>query len=301
MYLEDFRNNDLGMAALLLSTEPPLKIHLNYSNYAVFGYDFTSKCLSELENSNDGLNNSLYCFPAICMWHLSIESFIGTLLKILCLRSGMDYQQALALPLHSRYRTVLDILSIPAEKPDEKELVDKLEDFNNLHTNISLDFFDDEKLIYKKANFASFPFFLNQADVLQGMLIVLEVFEKFRFIICGVDLMPNISLLTENNHIVFDKLGTLYTNVISPSVKDILSKHGIKIKLNFTEKFTNLEVSPLFQTRQVLPIFKAQEDEEYKVDLSKSKTDIISGFHKIFLKKFTGQEHKFGRNFLSER
>lgn len=298
MYLEDFRNNNLNMQALALSTEPPLLIHFHFNDHAIHAYSFTAQCILELEDSKESINNGISCYPAISMWYLALSSFVGTFLKVICLKKGIDYQQLFLLPLADQYKAILQFLEIDIELQNEKILLEKIQDYEKLYYNLRYDFFENEALNYKQANFSKLPTFVNQVDVFQSLLISLEVFECLRFVIAGLDLMPNISLIGKNKQIIYEKLGVLRDKVLSPGLKDILSKYKIKTKLELSAKFHHYPVSKLFEINQILAIFKYQEDEKYKISLS-SSTNILSNFHTNLMRKFEGCEDNHKINFLS--
>ncbi|MEN2488448.1 hypothetical protein AAYQ05_11675 [Flavobacterium sp. B11] len=295
MYLEDFRDNEFDRCAILIPSIPHSIINLKYDIYSTHAYKFTVMCLSDLELSVNSLNNGIDTVPALNMWYLSVNSFMGTILKILSLKTGITDNYS-DMTIEAKYCRILDILLLE-NSTLEKKLYDKLSDFTLIHNNLHMDLNDKNKLLFKTANFSSKPFFVNQIDVIQSMMIAVEIFQNFRFIFEGLDLMPNIAILTQTEKCVFEKLSVLQSNVIVPIINDILSKHRIKTKLIYHEKFKQFPTTSLFENKQILMISKNVEDEKYKWKLNSLQTDLISYYHSNLMKKYKGREEYFHRNY----
>jgi len=299
VYLEEYRNNDLEKRALSLSTKPVIFIYTNYNENAVSAYIETGRNITELETSVDSINNGSNCSPAISGWYLSLASFLNTLLKVLCIKTQRDYTKIRSLSLAHQYLLILEISEVEVEVSHDQELCQKLEDFELLYHNLPYTLFDNEAINYKKANFSKLPINANQIDVFQSLLIALEVFEKLRFIISGLDLMPNISIITYGKNVVYEKLSVLRDKVLTPAFKDILIKYKLKTQLNISAKYPNYQVSSLFQIHQVYALSKYQEHDQYKLKTSPTATNILQSFYNVFMKKFIGQEDKYPLHFMT--
>lgn len=300
MLLEDFRDNNFGRSALSLNTSPQIIINLKYDMYAIDAYNFTSTCLRDLEISRENLNNGTDAVSAITMWYLSLNSFIDSLLKVFLLRSGIMIESNSLPSLADRYLFIINILSHEV-LDSEKNILEKLSDISLFYQNLHLDLKDESKLVFKTANFSSNPFFINQIDVFQCMMIALEVFERLRFVIKGIDMMPNITVQTASGKVVFEKLSVLHKNAMVPIFTDILSKHKLETKLKYFEKFIQLPVSNIFEENHVVFVSKIEEDEKYKWKLNSSNTEIFLQHYSNFVKKYEGREEQFCRNYLSKR
>jgi hypothetical protein len=298
-FLEDFRSDDFHKYALTLSTTPPLFNYIKFNDYSILAYRYTIQNISELEESKDFLYYGLQSVPAISMWYFAVNSLINTILKISSIKTQYNYRQAYPLSLKDRYSLTLTLLNLRNEHTENEKLINKLNDFEMFYNYLTYDLFENEKLEFRSTSFSSHPGFINQVDVLQAFLISYELFEALRFVIFGLDLMPNISLQADNNKIVFEKLDVLKTKVLIPSIKDVLSKQKLKTKLNLTEKFTNLPISGEFVKKQVIPIFKYQQNDQFKATISSTKTNIVSNFHALLMKKYVGKEDKHGINFTT--
>lgn len=100
--------------------------------------------------------------------------------------------------------------------------------------------------------------------------------------------------MTKDKRLVFEKFAVLLHKVIMPAFKDILMKHKLTTKIDLSGNSFNFPISTLFTAKQILMIEKIQEDKQYKVELSKSPTKILGGFHAMMMKKFEGSDGKFG-------
>jgi len=295
--LENFRENDFGQIAFLLATSPPTTLQINFDLFVVHAYRFTTKNLRDLENSQGGINNGLQNLPAVEMWYQSIHSFLNVLIQLFCMKKGIVVDQVIHQAIENKYKYLLTLISVEYAEA-EKTLGERLTDLTQFEYGLKIPLLSGDVLRYRKANFSARPTMLNQTDILQCMLIALEVFQRFRFIIAGLDLMPSVSLMV-NNHIVFDKLDTLFRSVINPGFKDILSKQKLTVDLDLNEEFINYPVSDIFNERDVLIICKMVEDEKFKQEVIAVETDIMGFLFNQFSKKFEGYESKSGRNYFA--
>jgi hypothetical protein len=298
-YLEDHRGDDLNKFALALHTDPPFFNFTAYNDYCITAYRYTIQTLADLENSEGTLNYGLQNIPAITMWYLSLNSFLNVVLKCACIKAQYNYLQAFSLGLGDRYLLLLKLLDITVEKTEQDQLSGKLRDFEMFFKSISYDVFEQDKKTFQHANFSSLPNFTNQTDVLQACLVGYEVFEGFRFVFTGLDLMPYISIMVDGK-MVFDRLSVLVQKVLFPAVKDILSKHKLKTWLNLSPKFKHYPISAVFAQKQVLAISKYQSHEKYKSYVNPAKTKIITSFHDMLIKKYKGKEDQYKMNFLTK-
>jgi hypothetical protein len=298
-FLEDHRPDDLNKFALSLYTNPPYFNFTGYQEYSIAAYRYTIQILADLENSDGTLNYGLQNVPAITMWYMSVNSFINVLLKSACIKAQHDYLHAFSLNLKDRYLLLLTLLTIQPEEAAKNMLAGKLDDFERFFKSIGYDVFEEDKNTYAFANFSGLPNFTNQTDVLQACLISYEVFEAFRFVFYGLDLMPYISLMA-GDKLVFDKMPVLMQKVLIPSVKDILCKHKLKTKLRLSQKFAQYPVSTRFTQKQVLAISKYQSAIKYKHDVNPAKTKVINSFHELLIKKYKGKEDQYKMNFLTK-
>lgn len=292
--IEDYRNNDYGSAAFALSVTPPTKVYVHYNNFCISAYKQSVSNLSELEHSTDFLNNGTQILPAISMWFLAVDSFFNSLLKITCLKVGINYLGVMVIPLSAKYQLLVQHLSVEADSTLQLILYKKIKDLETFNAYTPHDVFEEEKPKYLVAQFSTSSMLVNQADNILALIIAYEVFEAFRFVITGLDLMPSISLMTKEKKLVFEKFGVLVHKVILPAFKDILMKHKLTTKIDLSGNSFNFPVSALFTTKQILMIEKIQEDKQYKVELSKSPTNILGEFHAMMMKKFEGSNGKFG-------
>lgn len=295
--LEFFRDNDYDEIVFLLATSPPTMLQINYDLLAIHAYRFTTRCLRELEHSQQSINNGLDQLPAISMWYQSIDSFLNSLLHVSCLRSGMDFEQLSQCSLAAKYEHLLSLVGI-VKTEQEQEMREILADFSLFETATRRSFMNGFGNNYNRAKFSTNPMKLNQADVLQSMLIAVRIFESFRFIIAGLDLMPQISIQVSDK-ILFDRLDLLLHSIIVPSVKDILSKQKLSLSLDLETSVKSYPAGTLFKEKEILVIGKVVEDDQYKRPGGLKVTNIIGHFFGEYAKKFDGNEDRFKRNYLA--
>jgi hypothetical protein len=295
--LEGFRNNDYGETAFILATTPPMSVSFNYDTLSAHAYRFTSRCLQELENSGSSLDNGYDCLPAITMWYGSLDSFLNSVLQLFCLKNGENFEVLSLYTLNNKYEYLLSAMSLSLSD-NEKLMSDKLEDLVRLEKWVRRDFVNGASATFKTANFSNRPMALNQVDILQCMLIAIEIFQNFRFVIAGLDLMPNIPMKV-SEQTFYDKLDMLFRSVMLPSFKDILSKQRLTVELDLKADFSNIPVSSVFLEKEILIACKVIEDNQYKRLFEGIQTNIQGGFFNQFVKKIEGQEDHFRRNYLA--
>ncbi len=295
--LESFRENAYGQVCFILGTRPPITLPFNYDLLAIHAYRLTTRCLRDLEQSQQSINNGLEQLPAISMWFQSVHAFLNSLLQVACLKTANDFEQLHQYPLELKFNHLFSLFAID-KTGTEESLAELLADFSLFERSIKRSFMIGHVNSYHRAKFSVNPMLANQADVLQCMLISIQVFQSFRFTITGLDLMPQISLQISDK-LLFDRLDLLFRSVILPSLKDILSKQDLTLELELDNVGKSYPASSLFKERDILIIEKVIEDDVYNREEVLEETDILGYFFNEYAKKFEDPRQRFGRNYLA--
>ncbi len=96
----------------------------------------------------------------------------------------------------------------------------------------------------------------NQVDVVQASIIALEIFQAFRFVYPGLDLMPDI-FIQKNSSFGFVKYDFLCKEVILPLFSEALSKHNLDTDLVAEPLEIKLPESSILQKGDVNIVIRA--------------------------------------------
>lgn len=277
-FLEDFRLNKYLLPHLALQKfGPEHAIEMSYNTYGIHAFYNTLDDLHDLENQSTFVNNGRRTNVSVSLWFLALESFINCLCKAICLKEDKDFTKLLAgKTVGKRLGFLLETFPVDAEIIKKSGLLSRVNEFLQFRNEIFHDRNIGDYLTFNKTNFSPVPFFSNQVDVFQAILIFLEVCCAFRYTIKHLDLMPNISI-GKDSVMIYDKLDKIYNSLLKPNFEQILQKHGLKTKLNLdTTDFFKPEPysNTYFKAGEILPIFQYEQDEEFFHPLNQNKTTI---------------------------
>jgi hypothetical protein len=174
----------------------------------------------------------------------------------------------------------LDPTNVPLQQLSEKMVA-----FNNLYKRLT----NQSTLlpaVVPDHNFSNSIYTINQSDGLNAMMVALEVFELFRRCIPRIDLIPTVEVFLWPE-IYFEHVDVLIKKIVIPSVIDIFSKYNLTSAINFNAvQFHTFEPSTnvgnfMFNASRV-----DQQHPEFAIQ-NNLKTQIVDGFQKEYLKKFT--------------
>lgn len=299
-FIEDFRENEIGQACFGLMTTPPIQIPAYYINYAVSAYKIMSEELQVLENQHDKLVNSFYGPVIINQWHLSLESFINTLSMVASIKLNGTMMPMPERTLDDKFATLIKDLRLSLEAGVMDRLKSKIRDISLFNRSITRILMPEEKIQFELAKFSPNPNRVNLSDIFQALLIVCETFETLRYSIPGLDLMPNVPLQIDGATNISEKLSILNHNILLPVFKEILLKHKLKTQLNINEKFIALPSSDIFNVREIVILMRVDQESQFDISLNDSKTNIISGYYRKFLRKYEEMDAntRTGSNYL---
>lgn len=281
--LEDFRLNKYLAPFLALPRFGTDKaVEMSYSIYAIHAFYSTIEDVKDLEQQDTFVNNGRRSNISIALWFLALESFVNCVCKIVCLRQDQNFTKELSTKsISKRLGFLFDTFSVEGEAMRKSGLIARVNEFLQFRNEIFHDRNNGEEIHFHKTNFSSRPFFSNQVDVFQSILIFIEVSCGLRYVINGLDLMANISI-GNNEVLIFDKFDNLYNTFLKPFFVQVLAKHELVTNLNLDidhyyqpAPYSNT----FFKIGEVLPVFQRQQETEFIHPLNKEKTAIGAGLY----------------------
>ncbi len=276
--LEDFRLNRYLVPYLALQRYGPDKaIEMSYTTYAIHAFYSTIEDIKDLEHQATFVNNGRRSNVSIALWFLALESFVNCVGKMVCLRNGEDFAKDWsAKTVGKRIGFLFDTFPAEGEVMRKSGLIARINEFLQFRNEIFHDRNVGEELVFHKTNFSPRPYFNNQVDVFQALLIFLEVCCGLRYSINALDIMPEISIGNQEL-LIFDKLDKLYETFLKPYFLRVLTKHDLNTALNLdTKHFYQPEPysNKYFLQGEILPVFQNQQQSNFIHPLSQKKTSI---------------------------
>jgi hypothetical protein len=276
--LEDFRLNEYLMPKLvLLNSSPADGIEMSYTMYALHAFHNTYQDIQDLEQQSTFVNNGKRSSISIALWFLALESLINCLCKIACQKENKDFSRDLGgKSISTRLDFVFNTYNVDGLALKQTGLVTRINEFLQFRNEIFHDRNFGEQLKFSKTNFSTLPFYNNQVDVFQSLLIFLEIACALRYIIKELDLMPNISIANQDV-LIFEKLDTLYLILLRPYFEKVLAKHNLTTQLNLDiSKFYSQKPNEndYFKRGEVVPVFRLMQENKFKHNLSQEDTNI---------------------------
>jgi len=277
-FLEDFRLNKYLVPYLALQKYGPDEaIEMSYNIYSIHAFYSTMEDIKDLENQASFVNNGRRSNVSISLWFLALESLVNCLCKAVCLKEGKDFAGELSgKSVGKRLGFLLDTFPVEGEKMRKSGLLSRINEFLQFRNEIFHDRNIGESIIFHKTNFSPLPFFSNQVDVFQSLLIFLEVCCALRYVVMHLDLMPNISI-GKDRQLIFDKMDNTYLSFLKPYFEQVLNKHELTTGLNLEidHFFHPLPYSnTYFQAGEILPVFQHQQNEQFVYPLNQNRTSI---------------------------
>ncbi|MGF7042639.1 hypothetical protein [Mucilaginibacter lappiensis] len=276
--LEGFRTNKYLIPYLSLQRYGPEKaIEMSYTLYAIHAFYSTMEDIKDLEQQSTFVNNGRRSNVSIALWFLALESFVNCIGKIVCLRNSQDFTKDWSgKSIARRLGFLLDTFPVEGEVLRKSGVIARVNEFLQFRNEIFHDRNVGDDIVFHKTNFSSRPYFNNQVDVFQALVIFIEICCGLRYVINGLDIMPEISI---GNHdlLIFDKLDKLYNSFLKPFFIEALAKHNLTttLDLNIDDYFQPSQYSNIyFGMGEILPVFQYQQNSDYTHPLSQEKTTI---------------------------
>lgn len=294
MLLENITNNNLGKCFLYMQSDVSKHfVAMNFHDYSNWAYKYFLQDLVDFENLKSISllgKNSVF---SSCFWFLSIEAYVNSILKVLCIDNNIDFSLYKTKTLNSRIREINVLINFPHEEYCKGGLQSKLDEFENFRNEIFHDRSFENELKLSKTFLSKNPCLPNIISELQAMCIAMEFFSFYRYVFDNIDLMPNI-LVKKGNTFFFEKLDNIYRIIFIPSLKKILEKHHLETEFVFDTEFNSLSNIYRLNNYLISPLIKAVPNENEKINLSSEETNFLNETFSLYLKSKTLAEGKFG-------
>ena len=234
---------------------------ITYPYYSIKAFYYSCQNLEQLECSKGKINQGNVSISAIGFWFLAVEAFVNTLLKIACFHENKNFKEFKGKDIGGRLSSVFDLLKIDRQVFYRSGILPKLEEFKTFRNEVFHDRFFDSEVQFRKTSFSPVPYLANQVDVVQASIIALEIFQAFRFVYSGLDLMPDI-FVQKNSSFGFIKCDLLFRRVIGPLFSSSLSKHNLTTGLTADFIDISLSASSVLGKGDVIIITKAFHEED---------------------------------------
>lgn len=234
--LEQLRDEpQLGEVAFMIAGDQkprPLLFHAA----ANAAYYLTVDALRDFERS-EAIGAGPFVVPGIAFWFLATESYISTVYKT---ATEIDAAIGDELETHGELRrtdkVVEKLIAVKewaagdAEPPTPHK---RLQDFATFRNALFHDLTssDAPRTEYAHTRFSPRAEKCNQVDLFEALRISLEVFEFFRRLFAGADLMPSIQLGP-----VVAKVDSLAAEVLEPAFAEILEAKELTVRRARTER-----------------------------------------------------------------
>lgn len=147
--------------------------------------------------------------------------------------------------------------------------INKLNEFCCFRNELFHDRYNNIEQNYHHTKFSSNVYLLNQADVIQSLVISLEIFELFRYCFSNLDLMPSICLSVKDNF-AYEKLDVLFEKLTLPCWFDVLNKHNLSTDIDTSLQVIPLPITSSFDSSDICVIIKAENKNKYDFELGET-------------------------------
>ena len=273
--LEDIRYDRIGRIFCLVRNQNNQSegFILSYMEYATTAFYLTCQDLEDLEKSNSIASSGRSGLVNINLWFLTIEAFVNSLIKAICIRTGRDFEKYKKLKLTDRLYKTLNLLELDIGLFKERCILARMNEFSQFRNEILHERQFRKSLSFSHTLFSKKPPMCNQVDVLQSMIVCLEVLAGLRDVIVDVDLMPQI-VIQKNGAFFYRELNYLYLNLVRPLFLEILKKHNLKSKLNLNPMQIDIGRSRLFQEGDVMILIRSKPDITYNLNPGHSNLSV---------------------------
>jgi hypothetical protein len=275
MKLEDLRANDIGTTSAWIPSlgdgvEAMTALTcLQFTNQAFY---YSAQQIEQLELSTAQINQGTATQAVVGLWFMSIEAYINSILRISCIVKKISFDELKKKDFGSRIKNLFDILQLD-NKPFYSGTFQKLEEFKRYRNELFHDRTNDAPMVFHKTVFSGNPLLANQVDVMQAAVIAIETYHAFRYVIPGLDLMPQI-MITKDESFFYEKLDYLYNEVLYLYFKQTLLKHSLNSNVDLSIAVPILKESKIFSNVVIEVLLKATPDEKFHTVPSKEKTQI---------------------------
>lgn len=230
MKLEDFRNQQImGEVA----------IHNPYFNGQPLPFLFHDTATAAFLMTKDALHNMQlqefigangFCLPGVGLWFQATESYISTIYKLAVAESahtGRSIQTVRKVEEKLIQINQYFSLSISASTKN------RLQEFAAFRNGIFHDLTLVRNTTYSHTVFSARPEKLNEVDLIQAARVAIDIFVTYRYLIKGVDLMPQVWIGNQ-----YADLDSLADEVLYPAFTEILSLKGLSTQVDLSSRYS---------------------------------------------------------------
>jgi hypothetical protein len=278
MKLEDLRKDDLGEIYAWFphkGNDESSRLLMTYPDYATKAFYLSCENIEQLEKSKNLINQGNTTIIAVGFWFIAIEAYINTLLKFACLIKNKDFKEFKKKNIKDRLSKLFELAQIDKVNFYKLGILQKFEEFKTFRNEIFHDRIFNSEVTFNKTKFSSIPYLANQVDIVQASVIALEIFEAFRFVYAGLDLMPCIHV-QKGDSFAFVKYDNLYKKVLSPFFNEVLKKHNLNTDLNFEPLEINLAESSIASRGEIEIIIRTIPRKEFNQPVNNTQTEICT-------------------------
>lgn len=241
MDLEVFRNNKLSyMQCCIQYSDRILCIPFTCSDYLNTALDhFVLGSLQKLENSkNPPVAYDSELLSIFVNIFISLEQFVNTTHTIVyasIVNPDIPENKEAKELFRADFFCTLNKLFKLCDKNSSvnkknKSINNLLKDLANCRNYIVHGNFGKTKI--NKTRLPSHPMVLNYEDIMEELNIVINLINIFRYILPGLDLMPNVRIIIANT-LVYKKLDEYYYKFLVPYFTKIVEKHSLQLTKDF--------------------------------------------------------------------
>lgn len=294
MQLEELRDNDIGrIVAWLpkLGDGAESKTLLTYPHFAQLAFYSSSQQIEQLEHSTDVIKQGNSIQTAVGLWFLSIEAYINSILRIVCLVVHTPFDEIKTQDLGTRIKKLFDISKLDRTL-FYSGTFQKLEEFKRYRNELFHDRTNGKLINFHRTRFSGNPIFANQADVMQASVIALETYQALRHVIPKLDLMPQVAV-AKNGSVFHAPMDSLYKQILRPYFELSLKKHSLSSSLELEISMEPLGESEVFKDIEIQVLIKSVSDKKFDFLASGTRTNLGMELFDEFRKgvSFNTEEH----------
>ena len=260
MKIEDYRSEDIGNILIIVKNKG--QVLCSFSDFIRQGYTDTTVMLQTFENPYNEfiVKNEIRYVSLVSIWFLTIEAYINSILKVLCLIKNENYEEQKKLDLTHKIKNIFKFAGADIKGLYKCGLFNQFREFLTFRNSIFHDRFNYKESEFKHTMFSGNPVYCNMIDVFQAIKIAMGIFETFRYVLPGYDLMPNVVPIVTNTGIdlwYFEKIEKIYHELFVPYFKSILAKHMMDTDFEFQYQYYRVPETNIVDKQDIQIIIKA--------------------------------------------
>ena len=184
MKIEDLYKNELGTCCLFLYNDnEEHRIPMTFHEYARIACKYTFLDVQQFENMQSINLLGRNSIEASCFWFLTIESFVNTILKYLCLDNSEEFSKYIKHTLDKRIRRINEFLEYNPSDFSRIFPQAKLNEFEDFRNEIFHDRYLEKEKTFNKAFFSPIPYLPNFVSEIQALILALDFFTSIGIVL----------------------------------------------------------------------------------------------------------------------